>query len=125
MTYGMIERELADGSTHIVYQYIDDLVSNNYSSDLGEAVILAVWKYGCKPDVDGHIFKSHIRKTTPVEKLRDVGDLILIINGDLWNSPDANERYRLEVIDQCLCRVKVVLDKNDDPKVDKNGKIHI
>ncbi len=111
----VIDRE-ENGVVREIYQIVDNLVAN-YHPDLAEAGIVIAWCIGWPPEKFGTI-----RKAKGVEQQKGGYDLVITVNHKLWNNADFSERQRLFRMDELLSSIELAIDKNGDPKEDKNGR---
>jgi hypothetical protein len=122
VNYEIIKRQDEDGITHPIYQLMDRLIGSDHT-ELVEANIALSWDHGVKPDRDGHVMLGQARKTGELERQLHGYDVIIVLNSEWWNDAEVTDRQREALLFHELCHPRPVLDEDNDPKVDENGKI--
>lgn len=103
-----------------LYIIMDNLVAN-YHTHLAEANILLAWKYGWKPDIDGHMPLGHIKKAS--ESKVHGSDFIIFLNFDVFNNGATPQSTIEAVIDHQLSHAKAALEEDGEYKRDEDNKI--
>jgi hypothetical protein len=97
---------------------------NEWHSDLDDAEIAVAWEAKITADMDGHIKLGKCVKVT--ELYREFADFnfIIVLNRDVWNSPDFGHDKKLALMDHELCHAAPIFDDDTgEQKIDAADRL--
>lgn len=88
---------------------------------LADVKVAMAWRLGWRPDADGVLCLGRCRKRGDLDRELDSFDFVILLNKDAWQTLNTNERRAL--IDHELCHATVVIDADDNPKLDDQDRL--
>lgn len=117
------------------YQIIEDRESEPYkllNEALGKwhedlyrrgARIALAWRTRQKPDLDGHLILGRCVKVGDLQKEFAAYDFIIVLNREVWDSPDFGTARKLALVDHELCHAAVSYnEETGEPKYDERDR---
>lgn len=102
-----------------LYDIVNDL-TEKYHPDLISSTVILMWRMNWKIDQDNYVPLATIIKSNDMYRELVPHDLILGLNFELWDFLDNNQKKA--IIDDQLERVAVSRDKQDNIRIDENGR---
>lgn len=118
----VIKAQDASGNRTQMYNLMDELIAA-YHSELAMANIVLAWNVAMKPDRDGNIPLGKVRKASELDRKLHGFDVVVEINKEHWDDPATTINNRRAILDRLLCEARPVLDEDNVPKEDEDGKI--
>jgi len=78
---------------------------------LDEARIALAWRARIKSDKDGHLILGRCVKVSDLQKELAEYDFIIVLNRDVWESPEFSREKQMALLDHELCHAAPVLNK--------------
>lgn len=108
-------------SKHESYRLMEQLRAK-YHNHLNPARIAIAWRKSLKPNVDGQLVLGKCIKASDLQREAAPFDFIILLNREIWNDIDFNQKKKLALLDHELCHAEIVLDKMLEPKYDERGR---
>lgn len=109
-----VKKKLLSGPHQLLEQ------ARRWHPHLNEARIALAWRKEWKEDKDGLLVLGKCKKTSDLEKELHPFDFIVLLNREMWEALD--EEQRLALVDHELCHAQVTLD-GTEAKRDDRGRI--
>lgn len=107
--------------THPMREMIDNLIANHYP-DLADVDIAMLWRHNVKPNTDGHIELCGLTIESDKERALHEHEVSVWMNKQFWDDANTRDEDRILVLDNKLCSLRLNYDRNDDPRVDAEGR---
>src|SRR6266704_2576613 len=107
---------------HESYRLMEQLRAK-YHQHLQPARIAIAWRKSLKPNVDGQLILGKCVKATDLNREVAAFDFIILLNREVWQDGEFNEKKKRALLDHELCHAEIVLDKKTlEPKYDERGR---
>ena len=107
---------------HESYRLMDEIRSKHHKQ-LEPARIAIAWRKSLKPNVDGQLILGKCVKASDLNREAAPYDFIILLNREVWQDMDFNEKKKRALLDHELCHAEIVLDKDThEPKYDERGR---
>ena len=94
-----------------------------FHDDLSGVRIGLAWRKAWKPDKDGHLVLGQCVKVTDLQHEMVDLDFVILLNKEIWMSPDFTDDKKLALMDHELCHAAPAWDEtNDQQKLDEKGR---
>jgi Putative phage metallopeptidase len=117
-----INFELIRDENHESYRLMTE-IRGKYHQQLQPARIAIAWRKSLKPNVDGQLILGKCVKASDLNREAAPFDFIILLNREIWQDSDFNEKKKRALLDHELCHAEIVLDKEThEPKYDERGR---
>lgn len=120
VTVKMLKR-LHNGQVTGPYRIMESLIDKHHEH-LADAKIAIAWRFGWKPDVDGRVKLSSVKKGSDLDRELHDFDFVVCLNHEVWNESSFREEQMQAAIDHALCRMEVSKDSAGQPRIDENNR---
>lgn len=95
-----------------------------WHEDLHQAAIALAWEAKIKPDVDGHVKLGKCVKVTELYREFAEFNFIIVLNREVWNSPEFTPDKKLALMDHELCHAAPAFDdETGEQKLDAADRL--
>jgi hypothetical protein len=101
------------------YQVLD--TARKAHREVNEARIGLAWRKREKRDLDGHVVLGRCVKIGDLYKEYMEFDFVIVLNRDVWESPEWTDERKLALVDHEMCHVAHAEDE-DGNKIDERGR---
>jgi hypothetical protein len=105
------------------YQILEEMLIENHE-ELEDVRVALAWRKALKGDVDGHLILGKCIKVSDLHKEFAAYDFIILLNQEIWQSPEFTEDKKKALIDHELCHAAPAMDKKTGAqKEDERGRL--
>jgi hypothetical protein len=104
------------------YRILRDLVAQHHT-DVAEANFAVAYRHGWKADKDGKLVLGKCQKASDLSRELADYDFIIILNSEVWNSPEFGHAEKVALMDHELSHAAVATDENGEAKQDDRGRL--
>jgi hypothetical protein len=117
-----IIREDAGAWASEMYELLAE-VRDLWHEDLEQAKIILAWRKEWKPDPDGRLVLGQCRKAPPIQRELADYDFVVVLNKEVWNSPQWDNEKKKALLDHELSHAAPTLDDDGEQKMDAKGRL--
>lgn len=109
-----------DRSDHsYIYEIMDALVAAHHSHLAGARIAIA-WRFGQKPDKDGHLELGKCKKASDLNRDLHQYNFVILLNFEAWNGMSGDQRRAL--MDHELSHAETVKQSDGEDAEDEGGR---